>query len=351
MRLRILIALLLSLMFLHAIQARAVAMPRSMLQGNSSFMTQAMGQTCYAFDLPSDTLPCNPAFMARERERQFKANLFFGNNIRYAKEASDLLQGSANDETVRNLFRQRESSELETAADIAFLTETMGFAIQPVRLNYYTLFRNQALPEVTLFASREESLRAQFASYMDRDLYWGVQIRYLHRKYIAQDFFLTDALAQDGSKLFEPEEQNVLFLEPSLLYANDEHWLRPQLSASLTNWGFADRKSTAYKSSPQFHVSGAVVPDFGPGKWGFGFDAFWDNQVDTALEPLSLGTYYEIGILRVFGSVAQKSSGLGFGASVGDFNLGLAYSDKTVENTFGDKATYRRVYMLLGVEI
>lgn len=325
MRLRVLIVLLLSLMFLHALKAHAIQMPRSMAQGNSSFMTQAMGQTCYAFDLPSDTLPCNPAFMARERERQFKANLYFGNNIRYAKEASDLLQGSANDQTIQNLFSQRESSELETAADIAFLTETMGFAIQPVRLNYYTLFRNQALPEVTLFASREESLRAQFASYMDHDLYWGVQFRYAHRKYIAQDFFLTDALAQDGSKIFEPEEQNALYVEPSLLYANDEHWLRPQMSASLVNWGFADRKSSAYKAAPQFHLSGAVVPDFGPGRWGWGFDAFWDNQVETAIEPFSLGTFYEIGILRLFASLAKNTSGAGFGASVGDFNLGLAY--------------------------
>lgn len=349
MRIRLLVILLLTLMFLRS--HAAVEVPRHFLEGRSGLVTQSLGGTCFVFDITADTLPCNPAFMARERERTFKANIFFGNNVTYAKEASDLLNGRANQDTVQAMFGKKESSEFETVLDMAYLTETIGIALQPTRLSYYTLFRNQVLPQVTLYASQEESLRGQFASYIGNDFYLGAQFRYVHRKFISQDFFLTDALVQDGMDLFNPQEQNLLFFEPGLLYANDDHWLRPQFSMNLVNWGLEDRKYENVQNDPQFHIGGSVTPNLGPGRLGLGIDVFWDKRVESALEPVTLGSFYEFGILKIYGSVSETSQGMGFGILAGAVDLGLAYSNRTVENPLGEKSSFRRVYMLLGVEI
>ena len=346
-----LVFVLLILISLGSSFAQAMQVPSSMAFGNSSFLGQAMGNTCYAFDLGADTLPCNPAFMAKERERQFKGNIFFGNNVKYTQEATDLLRGNANDATVQRLFNQKESSELESNVDVGFLTETFGIAYSPLRLNYYTLFHDQALPQVTLFASQEESLRAQVASYWANNFYWGLQLRYIHRKFIAQEFYLTDAFAENGSDLFQPREQNVLYAEPTVMYSLDDHWLRPEVSYSLVNIGFADRTYDEYPSTPQSHVSGSVNPDFGIGKLGVGFDYFWDRTVEKILDPFSVGAYYQMGMLKLFGSLGTNTSGLGFNVVVNKISVGLAYSSKTIQDDLGDRATFQRVYMLLGVEI
>ena len=346
---RIELVLLFALLFSSLAQAMQV--PQTMAFGNSSFMGQAMGNTCYAFDLGADTLPCNPAFMARERERQFKANIFFGNNVKYTQEATDLLRGNANDATVQRLFSQKESSELESNVDVGFLTETFGVAYSPLRLNYYTIFHDQALPEVTLFASQEESLRTQLASYMGNNFYWGLQLRYLHRKFIAQEFYLTDAFAENGSDLFQPREQSLIFAEPTVMYSVEDHWLRPEISYSLVNLGVADHQYDEYPSTPQSHVSGSVTPDFSIGKLGVGFDYFYDRTVEKILDPFSVGAFYQMGILKVFGSLGTNTSGLGFNVVANKISVGLAYSSKTIQDELGDRATFQRVYMLLGVEI
>jgi hypothetical protein len=339
------------LLLFWAFSAQAIEVPRYMSYGSSSFTTHAIGNTCYAFDIGADVLPCNPAYMAKERKKIFKANGFFGNSVSYAQQVVDLLKGDADQGTVQKLFGQKESSELEANAEAGFLMETFALSYSPARLNYYTLFRNQSLPEMTVFASKEDATKIQIASYIENNFYLGLQLRYVHRQFIANSFFLTDALAENGKDLFQPKEQNLLYVEPSILYSLEDVKYQPEFSFSMVNFGFYDKKYDEYPSSPQFHLSGSAKIDVSYGKLGLGGDFFWDQSVTSTLEPFTLGGYYQFGVLKLLANIAENSNGLGFQVIYENFNLGLTYSYRQLKDELGDSYSYRRVYMQLGIEI
>lgn len=340
-----------ALILLAQASALAVEVPRYMSYGSSSFASHGLGYTCFAFDVGADVLPCNPAFMAKERKRVFKSNVFFGNNVSYAQEVVDLVKGNADQGTVKKLFEERESSELEANVEAGFLAETFAISYSPARINYYTLFRNQALPEVTVFASQEEATKLQLASYIEKNMYLGLQMRYVHRKFIASNFFLTDALAENGKDLFRSQEQNILYFEPSFLYSRNDIAYLPEVSLSLVNLGLYDEKFEEYPSSPQVHLSGSIQPVVAYGNLGLGGDIFWDQSVKSALEPLTLGAFYRFGVLKLFGSLAEHNNGVGFQVIYENFNLGLTYSYRQIKDALGEQFSYRRVYMQLGIEI
>lgn len=336
---------------LSAFAAHAVEVPRYMSYGSSSFATHALGFTCFSFDVGADVLPCNPAYIAKERKKQFKATGFFGNNVSYGQQVVDLLKGQADQGTVQKLFGQKESSELEANAEAGFLMETFAISYSPARINYYTLFRNQSLPQMTVFASKEESAKMQLASYIENNFYLGLQMRYVHRQFIANEFFLTDALAENGKDMFQSQEQNFLYFEPSILFSPEDVSYKPEISMSLVNMGFYDKKYEEYPSSPQFHLSGTVQPEVPVGHFGVGADLFWDQSVKGALEPITLGAFYRFGVLKLLGNLAENSNGFGFQVIYENFNLGLTYSYRQIKDEIGDTYSYRRVYMQLGLEI
>lgn len=339
-------------LFSWVLSAQAIEVPRYMSYGSSSFTTHAIGNTCYAFDIEADVLPCNPAYMAKERKKKsFKVNGFFGNNISYGQQVVDLLKGDADQASIQKLFGQKESSELEANVEAGFLMETFALSYSPARLNYYTQFRNQSLPEMTVFASKEDATKMQIASYIENDFYLGLQLRYVHRQFIASNFFLTDALAENGKDLFQAKEQNLLYVEPSILYSLEDVKYKPEFSFSMVNFGFYDKKYDEYPSSPQFHLSGSAKTPVGYGNFGLGGDIFWDQSVTSALEPFTLGAYYQFGVLKILANVAENSNGLGFQVIYENFNLGLTYSYRQFKDELGDSYSYRRVYMQLGIEI
>jgi hypothetical protein len=331
--------------------AQAFEAPRSMATGGSSFLMQSLGLMCFGFDLSADTLPCNPSFIAMKRDGRLKASIFLGNNVSYTQEASDLLNERASEETIRKLFSEQDRSEFETNLEAGYWGQTWGAAISPLRVNYMTTFRNPALPEITLFASQEESARLQFGTYLGKDLFTGVQLRAVHRKFISKQFFLTDALANEGDRFFETDNQNVLYIEPGLLYAPENHDWNPLLFLNLVNFGLVDKTQDAFPMRPQYHIGSSVALDVGLGRWGFGIDVAWDNNVTSALEPVTLASFYEFGILRLMGHISERSNSLGFQVSSGFFNLGLASQAKTVDDGWDNKITDRRLYLLLGAEI
>ena len=343
-------AILIFLVNLTAV-ANAVQIPRAMSFGANGLLSQGLGYGCFAFDLAADTLPCGPAVLAETRERAFRASVFFGNNVSYMKEATEFAKGEASSQTIETLFKRTDSSELDANLEAAFVSPTFGVAISPLRVNYFTTFRNPALPEVSLYASQEESAKLQFASYVGNDLFVGLQTRLLHRKFVARHFFLTDALAENGPQLFDPQQQSLLFLEPGIMFAPENPEWKPQLSLNLVNWGFADRSYEELPILPQYHLSGSIAPIVGLGRWGLGFDLFWDQNVKDVLEPVTLATYYEFGILRLFASLAENSQGAGFQVMSGPLNLGVTYSDQQTDDGLGEKARARRLFLLLGIEI
>lgn len=339
------------LTLLVGVQAQALQTPRSLSAGRAGMALQTLGGTCFTLDVGVDNLPCNPAYLAKERNRSFKVQLFGGNNISYLNDAADVAQGKATAQTVQSLFAERRSSELEATAELSYTSEKFGLAYEPYRVSYYSLFQNPALPEITVFASLEDSARFQVASYTSQDFYLGLQVRYLHRQIVSSRFFLTDVLAENRNDFIQPHEQKFFFFEPGVLYSKEDHPWRPEVSFNFINWGLRDGSASFADPVPEYHLGLGVSPDFGWGRWGWALDTAWHREVETPIEMFTLGSYFEMGILKLYGSISEKASGAGFTVGFDHLNLGMSYVVKKEKMEVGEDLNSNRLYFMLGVEI
>jgi len=336
---------------LWGLSAQAAEVPRAFLAGNRSFLSQGLGESCYAFDLPGDTLPCNAAYISMKHEREFRANIFFGNNVEYLQEASDLVHGSASADEIQKIAGRENVSMLDANIEAGFRMPTFGIAVSPFQLTYFAHIRNPSLPEVQIYAAQEQSARLQVGSYLGDDVFWGVQLRALQRKYLSSEFFLTDALAEGGNQYFATQEQQQLFLEPSLMWAPEKGDWHPEVSASLVGQGWENRHDPTLPMVPRYHLSGSVHTPVALGVWGIGLDTYWDSEVESASQSLTLGSYFQFGMLTVFGSVGERLQSVGFNVESGRLNLGLVFANETIEDSWGDTETSNRISLLLGIAI
>ena len=329
--------------------AGATGLPGSSVGNESGVSIEALGQSCYAISGAQDILPCNPGYIAQERRAGFRAQVCLGKNVDYLSNVTELLNGTANSQVVHDLFSHHETAELTSALNAGYLANQYGIEITPLRITYVTLFQNRSLPEVQLFAALEESARAQYGTYLGEDIYWGAQLRYLHRRFIASDFFLTDILTEAGAKILTPSEQNSVFLEPSLMYAPQNNW-HPSASFSVMNTGLTDRGIRGLALLPQYHFDVGVAPRHSWGDLGLGLDFLLDSNSQNSQSAVTLGASYRYGVLKLMGSVARNATGFGFIVADNIWSVGISYANQILVDTIGDKFSERKIYLMVGVQ-
>lgn len=329
----------------------AKASPLDLTLGPATTATGlALGSVCYAIDASDEALPCNPAFTAKETRPDFRADLFFGNDVSYMQDVSALLAGEGNEETVRRLFSKAHASEMEANTEAAYRRPTFGIAITPYRIIYSSMTRDQALPVVSLLAAREQSMRMQFAGYLGNEWSWGLQIRGVQRVFISRTFSLTDALAEGGNVLLLPETQNAFYLEPGLMREwLDSDW-KPQLTMAITQLGTVDHKNEDFPASPEFNIGGAVTAPIEIGRWQLGLNASFSSRTQTWLDPLRFGSVYDVGMTRLAGSFGRSDQAFGFLIRYWAMTGGLTYRSRYIVNWLGDAEWVRSIAFQFGVD-
>lgn len=344
--------------------ANALEVPRSISLGSSDFSSRSLSSACFGMDEMTNGLPCNPAFTAKERETHFQTEFFFGNNVSYLKEVSNLLDGSGDSETVRRLFNQKSSSELEARIEASYLHETWGVAYSPYRVFYYSLIRNSSLPVVTLYAGQEQILTGQLASFANNDFFWGLQLRAVDRKFILSEFTLTDALASGGSRYFETKSQRALYIEPGFLYSFESEPWKPQVGLTVKNAGLVDHKYEELSANPDWHVAGSVKPPVGLGIVEVGLDLLFTSTPSSTSTATStsgserdprdiprLGVSYQLGALKALGSYGNNEYSAGFLLNYSIWNGGLTYWRKKFQNLVGEQDQLQTIYLEFGFTI
>jgi hypothetical protein len=342
---------MLVILFFLAQVAFAVEVPRDIALGSSDFTSRTLGNACYGMVTLVSGLPCNPAMAAKERKPRFQADLFFGNNISYVHDVSQLVDGSGDKTTVERLFNQKSSSEMEANIEASYISENWGLSYSPYRLFYYALIRNSSLPTVTLYAGQEQTISAQIASYTQNDFYWGLQLRGVDRKFILSEFTLTDALASGGSHYFDTQTQRAVYLEPGIMYSFDEKEWKPQFGLTIKGVGAVDHKYDELPTSPDYHLSGSIRPPVAYGELEFGLDLLFNSYVTGASDVPRLGTSYTIGAIQALGSYGDKEYSLGFLLHYDNWNGGLTYWRKKFENLVGLQDQLQTVYLEFGFSI
>lgn len=335
-------------LLMWACQTLALEVPRTIALGRSDFTSRSLGSSCHGMDALIEGLPCNPAFTAKERRTQFQTQFFFGNNVSYVRDVSQLVDGTGDEGTVERLFHQKSSAEMEANIQASFLRETWGLGYSPYRLFYYSLIRNSALPVITLYAGQEQTLSGQIASFAENNLYWGVQLRAVDRKFILSEFTLTDALATGGQEYFNTKTQRAFYVEPGVLYAFEEKEWKPQVGVTIKNAGLVDTKYEALSTNPDWHVAGSVKPPLNLGELELGLDLFFNAYIENAREIPRVGASYKLGAMQALASYGEFEYSAGFLLHYDGWNGGLTYWRKKFENLIGESDQVQTIYLELG---
>lgn len=344
------VIVILILLLINSIFSWGYEAPRKILSEPSSFATKGLGFSCYALDLPADVLPCNPAFISKERNRRFSLGAYWGNHVSYMDEATDLSEGRADSETIRNLFQNHSDNELQSQIEFGYIQELFGFSVTPFQVNYLTHFRNEVLPEISVYASLEESAKIQFGSFLENDWSYGIQLRYLRRRFVASNFFLTDALVTNGNELLDPREQNLFFIEPGILYAPKDNHLNPEFTIMVANLGYVNEAYSEVPLAPQYHLTTSIAPELHHGRFGLGLDLRLEKNMKDSFTPLTLGSYYEFKIFRLFGSLAKNEQAIGLITVNTWWNLGIIQRNESYEDDSGVVVNLSRTFVFLGAE-
>lgn len=331
--------------------ASAATIPRDLALGASDHTSKLLGWACVTMEQTDVALPCQPAMTAREDDADFKAQFFFGNNVSYVREVSDLVSGDGDAESVRRLFSQTHGSEMEADFEAGYRRPTFALAFAPSRIVYYSLIRNEALPQMTLLALQEQTVRMQLASYVGNDTSFGVQFRGVRRKFVAGDFSLADAFAEDGKGLFDTQVQNGLFLEPGLM----REWLgvagRPKVSVMVRNLGFVSEKFDEFPTAPELLMGTSVHPELQYGELELGLAARFNSQTQGLSDPWRVAGIYRLGVTRYSVSAGRSDFAAGFMLLYKNLNGGLAYTTRLIENLRGEQESLRTVYLQAGFDI
>ncbi len=345
--------LLITLVTFHrSLQALAIEVPRSIPLGTSDFTHRSLGATCFAMDSVLDGLPCNPAFTARERKTQLQAHIFFGNNVSYIQDVNDIMNGQTNQKNIEHFFNQTRSSEMEANVELGFLTEKFGLSFSPYRLSYYSLVRNTSLPVITLFAGQEQTIRAQLASYVQEDYFFGVQLRVVQRKFILSEFTLADALVESAQDdIFKVRQQNAVYFEPGFLWAPDDYEWSPQVSVVITQLGAVDKKYAELPASPQGHLGASIKPPLPLGELELGATFSAQSRFEKWTELFRGGVSYKLGATQYVASFTDNQFDLAFLLRFRGIRGGLTYDFRKFQNTQGDSDEVRTIYSQIGIEI
>jgi hypothetical protein len=319
--------------------AQAGPLPAYLRDGGTRFLFRTFGTTCYSMDSIERGLPCNPAFIAKNDKKRFDSDLFLGTNMDYLSDVDDLVNGNATPEQVNKIFSRRDASQAEASLEASYQARTWGLSAEPYRLVFYTDIHNSSLPAMNFIAAEEKSLKLQFSSYVSRNFFAGVQLRYTHVKFVGNYIMLTEAVAGDSEEIFRARTQDLFYIEPGFVYAWDDQDWKPQISAMLSQWGFADEKSEQYPVKPQGLLGASVKPPVGMGVLEVGAQAAVNSDTEHWQEAFRAAIAYKIGILQLALSGGQHDHSAGFLLSYKNLTSGLSYwgqdEDSGVYISFG----------------
>ncbi|MEZ0390790.1 MAG: hypothetical protein ACAH59_01145 [Pseudobdellovibrionaceae bacterium] len=166
-------------------------------------------------EIPDDLL-CQPAFLRKEKKTRFAANGLISNGYQSLAKARRILANDLDAEFMDKLFNEDRIIEVETNPSMFFTSSYLAGKYLLYGLQYYSTQRNQANPELEIFASESRQWIVQGSVDYQRWLFFGLQFRNQQDKIVRKRFRLVDLGTDSGKDLLKPQEYSRLFLEPGV---------------------------------------------------------------------------------------------------------------------------------------
>ncbi len=314
----------------------------------SSLVMKGLAHACLSLtDIP-DGLPCNPAMVPLNTKSSLGLELLLSNGQAALGQVKGLLDGSISQQQIDSMFAQGKITQIEANSDIVFKSKYLNGRFTPMTVKGFSVVRNEANPDVELYAVQEQGFTFQSGMKFTEGLYGGVQTKFLSRKFIRQNFKLLVLGTPSGKDLLKAKEQTATYIEPSLTYFWKGSW-KPRVSAMMVNLGTVSQEYAELPQPIEGQVGVAVSPPVSWGEMDFTLDyRSMSYEEQEIWERLRLGAMYHFGSMYLTGGLDANGISGGVYYSVEKFNAGIMYSTTQFSE---DEYFTQTVYVQLGWQI
>lgn len=315
----------------------------------SSLVVKGLAHACLTMLSIPDGLLCNPAHTPLNTKSKLGVELLLSNGYANLENLQKLLAGKVTQELADTLFLDGQIIQIEANTEINFQSKYLSGRYTPLTVKGFSVVRNEADPDVELYAVEEKGFAFQSGLELFKDFYAGVQTRFVSRKFIRQRFKLTQLGTEAGKDLLKPKEQNATYIEPGLTYILAKTW-RPRISVFVANLGSVSKEYEELKSPVETQFGFGFSPPLRWGELDLSLEYRSMNYEETDLERLRAGALYHFGSMYLSGGVDSNGISGGIYYSLDTVNAGILYSTTRFINQ-EESFFAQTVYVQLGWQI
>lgn len=316
---------------------------------HSTLVTKSLANACLSMRIIPDGLPCNPAMVPFNSKPTLGLELQLSNGYSAIDNVKKLLDGKITQELVDTLFSQGKIIQIEANADLYFHSKYLTGSYTPVSIKGFSVVRNEANPDVDLYSVEEKGFTFQTGYEIYNNLFVGLQLRALNRKFIKQRFKLVALGTQAGQDLLKPKEQSVTYLEPGMTYFFSKDW-KPRLSAFVANLGTVSQKYDEFPEPTDGQLAFGISPPFTWGDLDLSLEYRSMTYEENDLKKLRLGALYHFGSMYLSSGIDSNGISGGVYYSLDKINAGIVYSTTQLVNQ-GESFYTQTVYVELGWQL
>lgn len=316
---------------------------------HSTLVTKSLANACLSMEIIPDGLPCNPAFTPLQKKYSLGASVQLSNGYAALENVRKLLDGKVSQELADTLFSEGKIIQIEANADIFFRSKYISGLYTPISVKGFSVVRNEANPDVDLYAVEEKGFTLQSGYEIYDQFYAGLQVRLLSRKFIRQRFKLVALATQAGQDLLKPKEQSVTYFEPALTYFLPGDW-KPRATVFAVNLGTVSQKYEELPEPSEVQFGLGMSPPLTWGELDLSLEYRSMSYEESDLRKLRFGALYHFGSMYLSGGVDSNGVSGGVYYALEKINAGIVYSTTQYSNQ-GESFYTQTVYVQLGWQL
>ncbi|MBL7542949.1 MAG: hypothetical protein JNL11_03990 [Bdellovibrionaceae bacterium] len=316
---------------------------------HSSIVVKGLAHSCLTIMTIPDGLPCNPAYTPLNKKPSLGIEILLSNGYSSLENLRSLLSNKINQELADTLFSKGKILQIESNIDINFRSKYLNGQYSPMTVKGFSVVRNEANPDVDLYAVEEKGFSFQSGYEITDNFYTGAQVRLVNRKFIRRQFKLVSLGTQAGADYLKPKEQTATYFEPAASWIIAEAW-KPRISLLVANLGTISENHDELKTPVEPQVGFGFSP---PVMWGdldISLEYRSMTYEESNFDKLHIGSLYRFGSMYLTGGIDANGISSGVYYSLDKINAGIMYSTTRFVNDNEDFFT-QTVYMQLGWQI
>lgn len=289
-----------------------------------SLTVKSLAFACLGLQEVPDGLPCNPAMTPKPGKGTLKASGLISNGYSNLAKTRRLIDGDVDQGLLDDLFSEERILQVESNADVMFTSPYLNSKFTPVSYKFFSVARNDANPDVELFAVEEQGLTIQSGfSYGHFD--FGIELRKTDWKFIRQRFKLLSLSTPQGREAIKHKTQTAYFAQPAVNYNIPLAW-NPRLAVQIVNLGSVNVKYDEFKHPTEAQVGFGISPPMPYGNLEILLDYKSLSYEETGAEKLHLGALYKYGTMNLGFGLDNNGGSIGVFYGLEQINAGILFS-------------------------